>query len=124
MKKTVTFFVVILFAFSSLTSCSDKKENKETKENPKDSLAYLYGDWKFEEMGVIMKLKINSDKSFYWDSDYGGFVGTWTCTNDIIDFKPNDDLNPPFKLIKTSDGRLEEETTEEIKPIYVKQNVN
>lgn len=124
MKKIITICGAILFVTIILSSCggsNKKKENKqEVKEIKTDSLAYLYGKWKYEEMGVAMNLKINSDKTFSWSSDFGSFNGNWSMTNNLISFTPSDNLNPPFTLLKSNDGSLQEQTNNEVKPIYNK----
>lgn len=125
MKKVMPFLgAILLFAVLSLTSCggSSKKNTTtdEEKEINTDTLAYLYGKWKYEEMGVAMNLEINSDKTFSWSSDFGSFNGNWSMANNLISFTPSDNLNPPFTLLKSNDGSLQEQTNNEVKPIYNK----
>ena len=125
MKKIITICgAMLLFVTIILSSCSGsnkRKENKqEVKEIKTDSLAYLYGKWKYEEMGVAMNLKINSDKTFSWSSDFGSFNGNWSMTNNLISFTPSDNLNSPFTLLKSNDGSLQEQTNNEVKPVYNK----
>ena len=125
MKKIMKFSVIfLLFAVILFTSCvvSDEKnkQKQETKEVNTDTLYYLYGKWKFEEVGIAMNLEINSDKTFTWNSDFGNFKGTWTLAKNLITFKPSDNLNPPFTLLKDTDGSLKEQTNSDLKPVYYK----
>jgi hypothetical protein len=123
MKNKFKIFGTILVSTIILASCGgdNKKDNVTTeKEINNDSLAYLYGKWKYEELGIAMNLKINSDKTFSWDSDYGSFNGTWSYENNSITFTPDDELNEQFVLLKNSEGSLEEQTADDVKPIYNK----
>ena len=125
MKNKLKIFGTILVSTIILASCGgdNKKDNVTTeKEINNDSLAYLYGKWKYEELGIAMNLKINSDKTFSWDSDFGSFNGTWSCENNSITFTPDDKLNKQFVLLKNSEGSLEEQTADDVKPIYNKVN--
>jgi hypothetical protein len=123
MKNKFKIFGTILVSTIILASCGgdNKKDNVTTeKEINNDSLAYLYGKWKYEVLGIAMNLKINSDKTFSWDSDYGSFNGTWSYENNSITFTPDDELNEQFVLLKNSEGSLEEQTADDVKPIYNK----
>lgn len=119
-RLTTIYGIIILIASLCLTSCRGSSKKNTNSGDQKDTLAYLYGKWKFEEMGVEMTLKIYSDKSFSWSSSFGSYNGVWSIANNILYFTPSDNLNPPFKLIKNNDGSLQEQTNEGIKPVYIK----
>ena len=122
--KKISILKAIFVASVILTGCDSSNTNNAQTEGQKaaksDTTAYLCGKWKYEEMGIAMNLEINSDKTFSWSSDFGNFNGSWSRTNNLVFFTPSDNLNPPFTLAISKDGSLEEQTNENVKPVYIK----
>lgn len=120
-NKHIKYFIIAI-AIAMNISCNDtgQSQNQVDNTNQNDTTSLLVGKWQFEEMGIALNLEINSDKTFFWSSDFGNFNGSWSRKNKTLFFTPSDNFNPPFTLVLRKDGSLEDQTSESVKPIYKK----